>query len=78
MTRSAPENGSRANSAFETQTLDVPGVATETGVSVAPSGRWISSCCAHPVFWKSLMRTASLRGRDDRLRTLCAYRNAGP
>src|SRR5262245_6658501 len=39
VTRSFPENGSRAKSALVIDTFDVPGVATEIGVSVAPSGR---------------------------------------
>ena len=49
----------------------------EIGVIVAPSGNRISSCRPHPVFWKSLMRNASLRLRSDRLSRLCASRRAG-
>ncbi len=46
-------------------------------INVAPSGKWILPACAQPVFWKSLMSTASRRGSADRPRRLCARRRAG-
>ncbi len=54
--RSSPENDARSMPTFDTARSDVAGSATETGVIVAPSGRWISSWRAHPDFWKSLIR----------------------
>ena len=56
---------------------EVSSVATEIGVITVPSGMWISSCRSQPLFWKSLMKTTSLRGSADRVRWLCAQRSAG-
>ncbi len=39
VTRSSPENAARSNATDVTARFDVSGVATETAVSVAPSGR---------------------------------------
>ncbi len=78
VTRSSPENDDRGSATDDTDRSDVSNSATVTGVSVAPSGRWISSRRSQPLFWKSLMRYTSLRGSCDWLSSVCARRKAGP
>src|SRR4051812_27741627 len=68
--RSWPEKGERAKVIDGTDTLLVPGDATDTVVSVIPSGKCASSELVHPVFWKSLINTASRRLTGDRPRML--------
>ncbi len=77
VTRSWPENADRANVTDGTETL-VVSEATDAVVSVMPSGKRASSAPPQPLFWKSLIRTASCRFSDDRARMLSASFSAGP
>ena len=76
--RSWLENDERANCTDGTARLATVSVATDTGVSVIPSGKCTSSDPDQPVFWKSEMRIASLRGRFERVRMLSASFSDGP
>ena len=76
--RSCPEKLARAKASDGIDTFDVSALATDTGVTIVPSGNRISSAPVHPVFWKSLTSTTSFRLSDDAPRMLCASLSAGP
>ena len=68
----------RANATDGTARFAVLGDATDTVLTVMPSGKRTSSDPLQPLRWKSLMRTASRRLIGDRLRMLSASFSAGP
>ena len=78
VSRSCPENEERAKATDGTARLAVLGDATETVLTVMPSGNRTSSDPVQPLRWKSLIRTASRRLIGDRLRMLSASFSAGP
>src|SRR5262249_56160518 len=76
--RSWPEKAARANETDGTARFETFGDATETVLSVIPSGKRASSDPLQPDFWKSLIRTASRRVTCARDRMLSASLTAGP
>src|SRR3954452_23991420 len=76
--RSCPENEARANATDGTARFALPGEATDTVLTVIPSGKRTSSEPVQPLRWKSLISTASRRLIGDRARMLSASFSAGP
>ena len=76
--RSWPENDERANATDGTARFVVFGDATDTVLTVIPSGKRTSSEPLQPLRWKSLIRIASRRLIGERLRMLSASFSAGP
>ena len=77
-TRSRPEKYSRWNSTPATLTLAPASSPTATGVTTVPSGKRIPEALSSPDCWKSLISTASSRGRLESSKMPSASLSAGP